>query len=337
MRIITTLISILYCGIVPGQTPGPNELYKKIANYYQQNPYELQIVRHVHKNVFRYDTTVSYFGYLAFNQDEFFLFWIDSTFSITSGLLSSDDNYILQSNSPEKIRVQKKELDGTIYFRLNDIPAKKASTFLKLVTRFNLPTSVTLQNDKYFAQTRQGYLETDTSTFRITKITQTIPFKKDYHQYDEFYYIQLDDSLEKSIKEQVSTLVEASKKFPITTFDELEKQKATKENFEGKAFEFKNLFSLNKGSVDSIIKGKYVIFDFFYQACLPCHKMTGYILDWLPKVDTTKIILVGVNPADSEYSMKMEMESRKINYPVIIGKQAKEIAHRYVQEGYPNL
>ena len=118
MRIITTLIGILYCGILLGQTPGPNELYKKIANYYQQNPYELEIVRHIHKNVFRYDTTVSHFGYLALNQDEFFIFTLDSTFSITSGLFSSDDNYILQANSPEKIHIQKNELNGTIYFQI---------------------------------------------------------------------------------------------------------------------------------------------------------------------------------------------------------------------------
>jgi hypothetical protein len=35
--------------------------------------------------------------------------------------------------------------------------------------------------------------------------------------------------------------------------------------------------------------------------------------------------------------MSMEIEKRKISYPVIVGTQAKEIAKRYVQRGYPNL
>jgi len=336
MRIITTLICILYCGILLGQTPGPNELYKKIVNYYQQNPYELEIVRHVHKNVFEYDTTVSHFGYLAINRDEFFIFEIDGTFSITSGLLSSDDNYLLQANSPEKIRIKKNELNGTIYSRLNEIPAKQASTLLKLVTRFNLSTSVTLKNDKYSAKTRQGYLQTDTSTFRITKVTQTIPYKKDYHQYDEFHYIQLPDSIERMIKEQIKILTDASKYFPVTTFKELEKKQAPTENFEGKPFAFKSMVSFNKGSLDTIMANKYVIIDFFYQACLPCHKMTGYIIDWLPSIDSSKIVLIGINPFDSEESMKIEAQKRGVNYPIVLGQNSMEMAKKYVR-GYPTL
>ena len=337
MRSITTLIGILYYGILLAQTPGPNELYKKIANYYQENPYELEIVRHVHKNVFKYDTTVYYFGYLALNQDEFFIFTFDSTFSITSGLLSSDDNYILQSNAPEKIRVKKKELNGTIYFRVKEIPARQATTFSKLVNRFNLSTSVTVKNNKYYAKTRQGYLETDTSTFRITKVTQTIPYKKDQHQYDEFHYIQLPDSIERSIKEQIKILTNAAKDFPVTTIEEVDKKQAPLENFEGKPFAFKDLVSFNKGPLDSSMKGKYVIVDFFYQACLPCHKMTRYILDWLPSVDSSKIILIGINPADSEISMKAEVEKRNINYAIVLGNQAKEIAKKYTGGHYPTL
>jgi hypothetical protein len=337
MRIITTLISVLYFGILPAQTPGHNELYKRIVDYYQQNPMRLEFVKRVHKNIFRYDTTISSFAYFPLEKNEYYLFFIDSTYLISGGILRSDQYYVLNANSPEKILLKSKDLKSSMQSKLSYIPAWHCNSMIKIMTRFGLIKSIKLDGDKFIAVTQKSTLLVDTLTFRVTKIIENVPYKKEYHQYDEFYYIQLDDSLEKSIKEQVLTLVEASKKFPTTTFDELEKQKPLKENLEGKPFEFKNLVSLNKGPVDSIIKGKYVIFDFFYQACLPCHKMTGYILDWLPKVDTTKIILVGINPADSEYSMKIEIENRKINYPVIIGTQAKEIAHRYVQEGYPNL
>ena len=85
------------------------------------------------------------------------------------------------------------------------------------------------------------------------------------------------------------------------------------------------------------MKNKYVIVDFFYQACLPCHKMTGYILDWLPTVDTSKIVLIGINPTDSKYSMEMEIKNRGITYPIIMSEQAEMIARKYVKSGYPNL
>ena len=337
MRIITTLISIFYFGVLLAQTPGSNELYKKIANYYQQNPNRLEIVRHVHKNVFRYDTTLSHFGYLALNSKEFFLFALDSSYNITSGLFSTDENYILQTNSPEKIRLTKNELKGSIYHRLDEIPAKQATSFVKLVSKYSFAAQVTIKNNNYSAKTNRGYLEADTSTFRIKKITQTIPYKKVYHQYDEFHYLELADSVNKMIREQVTILITAGKNYPVTTLKELEKSEPSKEIVKGKTFEFTHLVSINEGSLDSLIKNKYILFDFFYLSCLPCHKMTGFILDWLPKMDSSKVILVGVNPADSEFNMKKEIENRKINYPIIVGKQAKDIARRYVQSGYPNL
>ena len=337
MRIITTLISALSFGITLCQTPRSNELYNKIADYYQQNPNRLEIVKHVHKNIFTYDTTISYFGYLALNQDEFFLFDLDSAYNITDGIFSTDEKYILQTNSPEKIRLTKNELKGTIYHRLDEIPAKQATSFVKLVSKYSFAGPVSIKNNNYSTKTNRGFLEADTSTYRIKKITQRIPYKKDYHQYDEFYYLELPDSVNKMIRDQVILLINAAKDYRVTTFKELEKRNSSRETLKGKTFEFTHLVSVNKGSLDSLVKNKYVIFDFFYLSCLPCHKMTGFILEWLPEIDASRVILVGVNPADSEFNMKMEIEKKKITYPIIVGKQAMEIAKRYVQHGYPNL
>src|SRR6185503_547178 len=103
------------------------------------------------------------------------------------------------------------------------------------------------------------------------------------------------------------------KDFPVITFKDLDERKLPSENFEGKPFPFKDVASFNKGTLDSSMRGKYIIIDFFYQACLPCHKMTGYILDWLPTVDSSKILLVGINPFDSEKSMKIEVQKRRID------------------------
>ena len=69
MRIITTLIGILYYGVLLAQTPGPNEPYKKIAGYYRQNCDRLEYVQRVDKNVFSYDTVRSSFYYLRLGKN----------------------------------------------------------------------------------------------------------------------------------------------------------------------------------------------------------------------------------------------------------------------------
>ena len=332
MRIITTLISILYYGILLAQTPGPNDLYKKIANYYQQNPGRLEVVKNYHKNVFKYDTLVESFCYLPLGPEKFFLFYADSSYSITSGVLFSGKYYVVSSSSPEKILTRKKNID----FKFQYIPAMHCNSIASLVHRFGNVISITRIENKYIALTNKSILEIDTLSYRIIKLSEMAFLNKDYQQYDDFNYLELPDSIQISIKEQASTLVEAAKDFPIVTFKDLDKRSLQPENHEGNPFGFKNLISFNKGPLDSVIKNKYIIIDFFYQACLPCHKMTGYILDWLPSVDRSKILLIGINPFDSEKSMKIEVQKRGIDYPILLGQHAEEISKKYVR-GYPTL
>ncbi|HEV8269751.1 MAG TPA: TlpA disulfide reductase family protein [Chitinophagaceae bacterium] len=332
MRIIATLISILYYGILLAQTPGPNELYKKIANYYQQNPDRLEYIQNINKNVFRYDTISSHFAYLPLGEKGFYLFDLDSSYAVTGGILLSDEYYVVNANSPEKILTKKKYIDSKFQY----VPVRHCNNIVNLTMRFGNIKSIILKGNKYIAVTTKSILEIDTLTFRITKLSETVQYKKEYHQYNEFNYLDLQDSIQNSIMEQALTLVKAAKDFPVVTFKDLNERKLPSENFEGKPFTFKDLVSFNKGSLNSYMKGKYVIIDFFYQACLPCHKMTGYILDWLPTVDSSKIVLIGINPADSEISMRTEMEKRNINYPIVIGQYAEDISKKYVR-GYPTL
>lgn len=332
MRIITTLIGILYYGILLAQTPGPNELYKRIANYYQQNPGRLEMIKNHHKNVFKYDTTISTFYYLPLEQKGFYLFYADSTYSITSGIHFSGKYYVVDGSSPEKILTRKKYVD----YQFRYIPARHCTSLTSLALRFGNIISITRRDNKYVAITSKSILELDTGSYRITKLSEIAVFNKEYHQYNDFYYLELRDSIIASLKEQATTLIRASNDFPVVTFKELDKRKAPSINHEGTSFAFENLVSFNKGPLDSSIKNKYMIIDFFYQACLPCHKMTRYILDWLPSVDSSKIILIGINPFDSEKSMKIEVGKRNINYPIVLGEHAKEISKKYVR-GYPTL
>jgi len=332
MRIITTLICILYCGILLAQTPSHNELYKKIVNYYQQNPDRLEYIQNINKNVFSYDTISSHFAYLPLGEKGFYLFDLDSSYAVTGGILLSDEYYVVNANSPEKILTKKKYIDSKFQY----VPVRHCNNIVNLNMRFGNIKSITLKGNKYIAVTTKSILEIDTLTFRITKLSETVQYKKEYHQYNEFNYLDLPESIHNSIMEQALTLVKAAKDFPVVTFKDLDERKLPSENFEGKSFAFKGLVSFNKGALDSSMKGKYVIIDFFYQACLPCHKMTGYIINWLPSIDSSKIVLIGINPFDSEESMKIEAQKRSVNYPIVLGQNSMEMAKKYVR-GYPTL
>lgn len=65
--------------------------------------------------------------------------------------------------------------------------------------------------------------------------------------------------------------------------------------------------------------------------------MTNLILEWLPSIDTSKIILIGIDHTDSENSMQRFAKERGITYPVIVGKQARDIVTYYHITGFPTL
>jgi len=332
MRIITALIGILYSGIIIAQTPNQNELYSKIVNYYRQNSGRLEFVKWAHKNVFKYDTVIYSFYYLPLKEKAHYLFYADSSNSVTGGILFSDKYYVVNANSPEKILTKKKYVDHKYRY----VPALHCHSVSSLVQRFGNVKSISRKDNKYIVLTNKSSLEVDPLSYRIIKLSERANFNKEYHQYDDFYYLELTDSIKTSLHEQATTLVNASNDFPVVTLKDLDKREVVTENYEGKSFAFKNMVSFNKGPIDPIIANKYVIIDFFYQACLPCHKMTDYILQWLPTIDSSKIALIGINPVDSEQSMKIEAQKRGINYPIMLGQNAEEISKKYVQ-GYPTL
>jgi AhpC/TSA family len=336
MRLLLSLISIVFCNIAFSQLPSADKLYQKIFEYYTKNPNRIEYVKNVSKNLLKYDTSHYSFAYVPLNGKDFFFSFLDSSFQFTDGLHYIKDYYILHPDRPEKIKLKPNELPTTMYHWLKHIPAWHCSSLTKFSLWLGKPGSVIKSKTHYVIPTGKYLVAVDTVSYRIEEIVW-IEVWEGKTQYNKYYYAELPDSVENNLKNTITEFTNASKDFITTTFRELEKQKPAPEKLEGKKFEFKSLVSMNKGPLDNAIKDKYILFDFFYQACMPCHKMTGYILDWLPKMDSSKIILIGINPADSEYSMKMEILKRKIDYPVIIGEQAKEIAKRYVQSGYPNL
>jgi hypothetical protein len=336
MRFLSTLICFFIFNTVYSQLPSAEKIIERMQNYYSANIRKIIYVKNIHKNALKYDTTVYTFAYIPLTGNRFFSCFLDSAYTFNDGILYDKEYFILLVDKPERIKPKKKELGGTMYSWLDHVPAWHSVSVSDLKSWLGKPNMVAKSKTHYVITTNKYFLAVDTNTYELKQLIWIETFQGKT-QYNEYRYVTLPDSVQNSITVSVSDFVNATADLPIITFDELAKQKPVVENAEGKKFEFKDLVSINHGLLDPTIKGKYVIFDFFYMACMPCHKMTGYILNWLPGVDTSKIILVGVNPSDSEYNMNREIQNRKINYPIIIGPQAKEIARKYIMKGYPTL
>ncbi|HSU29424.1 MAG TPA: TlpA disulfide reductase family protein [Chitinophagaceae bacterium] len=327
------------------QIPKSAEIYPKMENYYRQHFPRVDYIERVFKPVLQYDTIHSKLALVTLSDKSYLMLMLDTDFLIKNALLFSEDHYFIPQGTLSKIKLSKKDLDGTIYTYVERFPSQY---FDKLENNFGKIQDLRIENDQYIAFPKKSFLvrpisgaltsvlKIDTLHFRINSLIQTANYKGDL-QFNEYKYPQLPDSIEQYILTQAMMLAEASKEYPVTTFKEMYKSAAPVENFEGKSFDFKQLISFNQGPILDKTAGKYIIFDFFYQSCLPCHKMTGYILDWLPGVDSSRIVLVGIDPNDSEWSMKMFVKDKKINYPVIIGDQAREIIRYYHVHSYPTL
>lgn len=333
MRFLFTCTIIFYASVCFSQIPKPEEIYKKIEHFYTQNPSSIEIAERTFKSPLGYDMSKSRIAYIKLKGDAYILASLDSNFYLTNALCYDKSYYSVQTGVPQKVKIRNKDLGGTIADKLYRFPAANTAN---LESIFGEIKFVQKSKDEYRLTTTKYSLTVDTQTFRINSLFY-IDFWKGKAQTDRYVFTVISDSLKNEIQQQAESLVNSVSELPATTYKQLDKTRVPVNTYEGKSFAFKNLIAFNKGELDSLIKNKYVILDFFYQSCLPCHKMTAFILDWLPTVDSSRIILVGIDPTDSETAMKLFVKDRHINYPIIIGKQAKEIVKHYNIPGYPTL
>jgi peroxiredoxin len=70
---------------------------------------------------------------------------------------------------------------------------------------------------------------------------------------------------------------------------------------------------------DSLI-GKYVLFDFFYQSCMPCIQSFVDLKALYPLVDSNELVIIGVDPVLGDSSTMPRFKSRyKLTHPVLTG------------------
>ena len=332
---------ILCCGLIHvfswSQKLSSDQLYKKIENYYSQNPPLVEYVEHIHKNALGYDTSKNSFVYVPLNgKKKFVLANLSEEFILRGGWAYFDNElYFMQSDATVKTREKEKALHDSHWIGLDFLPSYNYENLEKF---FGSIKSFGKKDGDHFVITSKYLLVVDTFNYKIKSIQQFDLFedKPEFHKYN---FIQLPDSTQKFLFEQSMNLAQAARDYPTKTYKELKKQENNVKitSYEGKNFVFNNLKPFNTTFSDSTIDGKYIIFDFFYLSCYPCHQMTKWILDWMPSMDTSKMILIGIDATDDQKSMERFVKDKGVIYPIIIGQQARDILDYYKPDGYPTL
>ncbi|HEV8271467.1 MAG TPA: TlpA disulfide reductase family protein [Chitinophagaceae bacterium] len=91
---------------------------------------------------------------------------------------------------------------------------------------------------------------------------------------------------------------------------------------------------INKAKLIQILSGKnyetysrqYILLDYFYQTCFPCLKSIPELNDLRNEFDTSKLLIVGVDPLPMDAGHKEKFIQRyNVTYPVFDGGEASEI------------
>lgn len=310
------------------------EVYEKIRNYYINNPTNYEYVEYKDKNILKYDTNFYKILFLK-NVDKnipLAEFFFDSTNTINYLLYQDKKYYTITSKTKQVIK--QSDFRSSFFWNFDKFPLYNFET---LQTVYGKIKSVINTNNELVVTTNKLTLFVNSNSYKINKITITSYFNGKIG-FKQLTYSNLNDSVVTKLQQQVIEKVNNASESNIN-YDSIHLAKEKKLlSFEGSKFIFDTLSSFNKGLFTKTnLAGKYIILDFFYQSCLPCHKMTGYILDWLQTIDTSKIILIGIKPFDNENSMNLFVKERNIDYPIVIESDAKKIKDYYFIQGYPTL
>lgn len=224
------------------------------------------------------------------------------------------------------------------YFVLNRIPTKKKGDFSRfryskpIIVSEGVDTLVVLQTDRKYKQKRYLYID---NNFRIIKYKiindnserpdSAFIFKIQYFQNNHY------DSLSRTIK----------------SFNNLMKTKFDENEMDKNKIGGDTLFILNDSFLTNH-KNKYILLDYWYIGCLPCLKLMPFIQDLKEKVDTSKIVILGVNTVDDEKTVLrffdkkgytgLELDNKKMVPPhkiqehptIILIDENLNIVRRYV-------
>ncbi len=103
-----------------------------------------------------------------------------------------------------------------------------------------------------------------------------------------------------------------------------------------KPFPFEGIdFKTNAPIVLADLKGKYVYLDFWAYFCKPCLEEIPNVTELYSKIDTSKIIFIGIVCETPSTSLNKLVTEYSINWPQILSTDTNNIKDKYNIRGYP--
>jgi len=167
-------------------------------------------------------------------------------------------------------------------------------------------------------------------TFELDKLTQEIQNKYGI-EYSENQFIKRENKI------NIDSLFDyISKNYGIR--DKSQKNNGITENSIGSKFPPFSLITMKGKTYNSDnIRGKSILFDFFYESCLPCIKAFPELIKLRNDADTN-LIIIGVDPFPQDTVLiKQFVAKYKINYEVAVGESAVNFWKLVRNSGYPFL
>lgn len=312
------------------------EIYKNLISH-NKSIYDIKdstiLFKHELRNSFKNDTTYYtncyYFKSLNLKyhsmifSDKYFINKLYGNEKLTQSL----KYYKLDTiKNIEKLNLDKETPHSDLYFFIFLIKKKRGEFSSKVYGEYEIEkirdTFILNQKYKKEKRTRKLYFKQDYKIFKVEEFNYNED-EPDSYSCSEFQYYSHNcfDSLNKVHKLGFYT--------PITPKKEIKIIKDTIKSNSKIIYTF--------GNIDSILKidsNKFYLFDYWYLSCSPCLQMMPFMNELHNKIDTNKLVIIGVNPYDKKINILNYLNKR--NYHTIQLDKSKNIPFHIINE-FPTL
>lgn len=322
-HIFSLLVLFLYSNLILSQDKN-KELSKRILdNYITRNLNYCEVSLKFLSSIAS-DTSFYKYSYYTFSAKK------DPTLLIKAAeanYIFKEDQFVEYNDSLRTfLKSSRKKMEGLGYYR--DILKQP---FIQLKNIINTKT-IFQDIDSSFYLVNQG-----TNDYYINKTSLSIDkivITKNNKYGQEYWEYSFNNSTAQLNIDSIINYITANYSSSIKRNTERKKIDETMVGQPFPEFEFISLGGIRYNN--QLIKGKYVMIDLFYQSCLPCIKAIPKWIELKTQIDTSKAIILGVDPVlDDTMLMYKFVERYKITYDVINGPEADAFWRKVNNSEFP--
>lgn len=328
-RIMLLVLLVSKVCLITAQDIRVEDLLNKATEYYQIDKHNYFTIKSRYKSSIANDTSSAVATFFITGKGENFYLLV--TNDDRYNYLCSPRYYIYFDTDLMKYdSYNPKEVKNLGYYSVyTTMPFADPGNFFN---EFKNADIIGKETNSWILKKGNNYLQISKRNYSIERM-YTVNNTKLGVEYSEYVIVQANyKQPEKTLQEYADYIL--SNFLPME--ESISKKKLTSGDVGTEFVDF-SLLSVNKNVyTKEKLKGKYVVFDLFYQSCLPCIKSFSDWIDLRKNYDTTQLVILGIDPVPYDtLSMKKFMERYNINYDVIVGKDADSLWKSIGNSGFP--